>query len=150
MTEEIKAGQIIEYDKDNTPHFVIDGVDVSGCEYYQIEANELYPKAQYCGSMRNTFCENEPNCYYKQLKRLEQENQELGKIINCKNGTIASLAEVRDKLKEENTKLKEKLEKIEEAITTCLTFHTCQKCKFYNECEMSLEEFILEIIRGEE
>ena len=45
---------------------------------------------------------------------------------------------------------KTKLEKIKEAITTCLTFHTCQKCKFYKECEMSLEEFILEIIRGEE
>ena len=55
-----------------TEETIIDGVDVSECEYYQIEANELYPKAQYCGSMRNTFCENEPNCYYKQLKRLQE------------------------------------------------------------------------------
>lgn len=59
----------VEMDKE----IIIDGVDVAGCEFYQIEANELYPKAQYCGSMRNTFCEDEPNCYYKQLKRLEFE-----------------------------------------------------------------------------
>ncbi len=56
---------------------MIDGVDVSGCDFYQIEANELYPKANYCGSMRNTFCEIEPNCYYKQLKRAEQECKRL-------------------------------------------------------------------------
>ena len=62
-------------------NIIIDGVNVAGCDFYQIEANELYPKAQYCGSMRNTFCENESNCYYKQLKRLEQENKELKKDV---------------------------------------------------------------------
>ena len=61
---------------------IVDGVDVSRCEFYQIEANELYPKANYCGSMRNTFCEIEPNCYYKQLKRKEQEYEELRKYHN--------------------------------------------------------------------
>ena len=64
-----------------TEEIIIDGVNVAGCEFYQIEANELYPKAQYCGSMRNTFCENEPDCYYKQLKRLEQENKRLKKDV---------------------------------------------------------------------
>lgn len=56
---------------------IIDGVDVSGCEFHQIDANELYPKAHYCGSMKNTFCENDPNCYYKQLARKTQEYSEL-------------------------------------------------------------------------
>lgn len=51
---------------------------------------------------------------------------------------------------EDNIILKDRLKKIEEVITTCLTFHTCQKCKFYNECKMGLEEFILEIVRGAE
>lgn len=55
----------------------IDGVDVSGCEFHQIDANELYPKAHYCGSMKNTFCENDPNCYYKQLVRKTQECEKL-------------------------------------------------------------------------
>lgn len=57
--------------------------------------------------------------------------------------------EIFKKKDKQTRQLKAKLEKIEEAITTCLTFHTCQKCKFYKECEMGLEEFILEIIQGE-
>ena len=69
----------------------IDGVDVSRCEFYQIEANELYPKANYCGSMRNTFCEIEPNCYYKQLKRKEQECEMLKKEIINRNEKIEEL-----------------------------------------------------------
>lgn len=81
MTEEIKAGQIIEYDKDNTPHFIIDGVDLS-------------------------------------------------KIIDCKNGTIASLVQIRDELKEENTKLKEALKKIKVTIEPCKASDSCFTCKF--------------------
>ena len=56
---------------------MINGVDVGGCRFYQIKANKLYPKAQYCGSMRNIFCEDNPNCYYKQLARKTQECEEL-------------------------------------------------------------------------
>ena len=78
---------------------IIDGVNVAGCEFYQIEANELYPKAQYCGSMRNTFCENEPDCYYKQLKRLEQENKELVHYLACmteqRNKANTTLQEIK-------------------------------------------------------
>ena len=56
---------------------MINGVDIGGCRFYQIKANKLYPKAQYCGSMRNIFCEDNPNCYYKQLARKTQECEEL-------------------------------------------------------------------------
>ena len=66
---------------------IIDSVDVSECEFHQIEANELYPKAHYCGSMKNTFCENDPNCYFKQLARktqiVEQQQKTLDEIIGC-------------------------------------------------------------------
>ena len=41
------------------------------------------------------------------VQRLKQENEELGKIIDSKNGTIATLANTRDNLKQENEKLKE-------------------------------------------
>lgn len=61
---------------------IIDGVDVSGCEFHQIDANELYPKAHYCGSMKNTFCENDPNCYYKQLVRKTQECEKFKEELN--------------------------------------------------------------------
>ena len=56
---------------------MIDGVDVSECRFHQIEANELYPKAHYCGSIENTFCENNSNCDFKQLARKTQECEQL-------------------------------------------------------------------------
>lgn len=76
MTEEIiKEKQII-----------IDNIDVSGCEYCT-EPCEKYPHAV-CNridardcegyiDLLLTDCEDNPNCTYKQLKRLEQENEEL-------------------------------------------------------------------------
>ena len=57
---------------------IIDGVDVSGCEYYN-----KYDKT--CREVNGNYdtdicefdkCENS-NCYYKQLKRKEQECEEL-------------------------------------------------------------------------
>ena len=99
---------------------IIDGVDVSGCEYY----NKINKHTgQYC------ICELEPNCLYKQLKRKEQEceglkegyseltdivspymddftgyNEELGgfDIVLC----IKELLEQLDQLKAENEELK--------------------------------------------
>lgn len=61
---------------------IIDGVDVSGCGY----AEKSIPVD--C-SIDNCFCYENNDCYYKQLKKIEQEN----------------------------AKLKEKLEKIKEFIT---------------------------------
>lgn len=131
MTEEIKAGQIIEYDKNDIPRFVVDGVDVSECGFLDVH----HPtKLLLCNECNSDFeameCKDYTDCYYKQLKRLEQENQELGKIINCKNGTIANLAKVRDELKEENTKLKEVLEKIKVTIEPCKANDSCFTCKY--------------------
>lgn len=96
----------------------IDGVDVSGCEFYQIEANQLYPNAQYCGSMRNTFCENEPDCYYKQLKRLERQYEDVLKLAkenaDSNEYCLQELEQENERLKEENKKLKYYLNKIRE------------------------------------
>lgn len=53
-----------------TEEIIIDGVDVSGCDFYEL-----------CGCIENNHeineCKDNPDCYYKQLKRLEQENKEL-------------------------------------------------------------------------
>ena len=90
-----------------TEETIINGVDVSGCEYVE----KSIPVD--C-SIANCFCYENKNCYYKQMKRLEFENQELGKIIDCKNGTIASLANIRDALIQQNVKLKETLKSVRE------------------------------------
>lgn len=88
----------------------IDGVDVAGCcKCYKVEQKIL------CGA--SNICANNPNCYYKQLKRLEQENSDLKKQIESQKGLITVggkqqykyLQEI-DKLQQENKELKEKIE----------------------------------------
>lgn len=66
---------------------IIDGVDVAGCEFYFEDNGVIAPdgtpeRANICTSSEKS-CENNDSCYcnkdcyYKQLKRLEQENEEL-------------------------------------------------------------------------
>ena len=66
-----------------TEEIIIDGVDVAGCEYYSKQqlmyiATQPTQKMKDCCLLSNSvnFCKNRV-CYYKQLKRLEQENKEL-------------------------------------------------------------------------
>ena len=48
---------------------IVDGCDVAGCEYLG-----LYKECKLkCGSCCPVDCKDNPNCYYKQLKRKEQE-----------------------------------------------------------------------------
>lgn len=51
---------------------IIDGVDVVGCEDYGYRG-----KAGYWCHNYDEPCTDYPNCYYKQLKRKEQECEEL-------------------------------------------------------------------------
>lgn len=65
---------------------IIDGVDASRCEHYNIckqcELSQL-PESSY-----KLKCRENPDCYYKQLKRKEQECEELEKEIINKNEKI--------------------------------------------------------------
>ena len=65
---------------------IIDGVDISKCKHYDEVFN--YCDQSYLGEgglLKNTKnpkrCECSPNCYYKQLKRKEQECEELRRNI---------------------------------------------------------------------
>ncbi len=70
---------------------IIDGVDVSGCEYLDnIDFDEL------CLMLSSPYecqvnCSNKPNCYYKQLKRKEQECEELKKQLKRKEENYQKL-----------------------------------------------------------
>lgn len=55
---------------------IIDGVDVSKCEFYINSKNLEYNCKQ---TPQSYFCKNNPDCYYKQLKTKEQECEELKK-----------------------------------------------------------------------
>lgn len=65
---------------------IIDGVDVSGCDFLTKEDDYCSYSGEYraykgqCGCSDEEMCKNHPNCFYKkalkQLKRKEQELQE--------------------------------------------------------------------------
>ena len=86
MTEEIKTEISIDcsYYKDVVKNeILIDGVDVAGCEHYTTMedcdgVHDLYEQL-------DDYCSTKKNCYYKQLKRLEQENKELKEMyrLSC-------------------------------------------------------------------
>lgn len=73
---------------------IIDGVDVTGCEFIGDIKNKFVKCTSWVHNSKKQVsghwdCEENKACYYKQLKRLEQENAEL---------------------KAENERLKEKIE----------------------------------------
>ena len=59
---------------------IIDGIDVSKCEYC------LKMTKYRCTIQRDVYkclCEENPNCYYKQLKRKEQALDEIEKYLDA-------------------------------------------------------------------
>lgn len=54
---------------------IIDGVDVAGCKYFNRFRNICHNKNLCCD------CEKNQDCYFKQLARKTQENEELKKRI---------------------------------------------------------------------
>ena len=82
---------------------IIDDVDVSKCEYHRDTHKELLADgnikifANYC-QINNDGC-YAINCYYKQLKRKEEE------LTSCRN-ELEWLHNINDQLKAENEELK--------------------------------------------
>ena len=65
---------------------IIDGIDVSKCEYC------LKMTKYRCTIQRDVYkclCKENPNCYYKQLKRKEQECKELKKELQTQRAFTA-------------------------------------------------------------
>ena len=67
-------------------HILIDGIDVSGCEFLITNTDkqmcrciksDLFGGIEFVKNAKNGICKDNPNCYYKQLKRKEQECEEL-------------------------------------------------------------------------
>lgn len=136
-----------------TEQIIIDGVDVSGCDRlnifpmrYGIEPHEICLTSLEQWGGQEKYCKDRPNCYYKQLKRKEQEcerlskgyaeltdivspymddftgyNEELGgfDLILC----VKELLEQLDQLKAENDELKKKC-----------NIYTCGICGNKEDC----------------
>lgn len=56
---------------------IIDGIDVSECGHYHYEKCEIDYDEWNNEIIRYNECQNNPNCYFKQLKRKEQECERL-------------------------------------------------------------------------
>ena len=69
-----------------TEEIIIDGVNVAGCKNYCVVLKDM------CAFGGTKRCSQIHNCYYKQLKHLEQENKENIHYLAC-------MTEQRNKLK---------------------------------------------------
>lgn len=91
---------------------IIDDVDVSGCLFYQVNFEEDYDVEikHYCSNWHNS-CEsnNNTNCYYKQLKRKEQECEKLKEAID-------GLLKIQYQLADSCTKYEQTLAEIKEML----------------------------------
>ena len=88
---------------------IIDGVDVSECCWCDSEPDT----EPYCriNDGEDLNCEENPNCYFKQLKGKEQECEE----INLKNERLVA---EKYTMNEEFLKLKQALDEIEKYLDT--------------------------------
>ena len=148
---------------------IIDGVDVSVCKLYNEDNGVVAPdgtaeRTELC-YLTNDYCENNPNCYYKQLKRKEQECEKIKNWVkgmmfytDCsnwferfttafddwKNDLISQL----DQLKIENKKLKETLIEIQQDLEYA-TYCESQECGCddTNECLECTKKQILQKIK---
>lgn len=98
---------------------IIDSVDVSGCKCFYI--NDSHPERKECiNPYCKGLCKYNPNCYYKQLKRLEQEKAEIKKYLGISDKTIIQrleeLQEFKDKLKISEYNYKQALDEIEKYL----------------------------------
>lgn len=145
---------------------IIDDVDVSKCIYFQQEDDGYTCGAEECNGAI-VACRACDNCYYKQLKRKEQECEELRETIkkgrcphyvlgecsqkhhnNCvgRNQCIKDLEQENEKLKvwKSITPLKTKmlvkaLTEIKDIVETCNSGINCSECPYTKECKTDTE-----------
>lgn len=96
---------------------IINGTNVSECEHHYTNTVNgiiyngcaIYEQINELGYSQDTLCEQNPDCYFKQFKRLQKENESL-KSLNDFN------VQKIEVLQEENEKLYKALEEIRNEI----------------------------------
>jgi superfamily II DNA helicase RecQ len=107
---------------------IIDGINVMGCphliedyQWWNIAGREEHDINRcalsfddYRDFEEDDFCKENPNCYYKQLKRAENQIVELNKMVEAKEQECEELKKIIDEAK--NSKLDLKSFLVGEAI----------------------------------
>lgn len=132
---------------------IIDGVDVSACRQYMHRYMEDYDidTLDYC---RYHFkpCKDVDvkYCYFKQLKRKEQECEELKKerdtLNTTRNKLLDDLWVVEENLKdymEHFNKASDELDQLKQTLTEIkeITEECCYKCNSMNNCNISCKYY---------
>ena len=88
-------------DTSSASQIIINGVDVSECKHYSVveysNSNNGYLEIRnYCSIYTNNQCEQNPNCYYKQLKKTQQELQQaMDNYVKATNYYEDKLAQIK-------------------------------------------------------
>lgn len=87
---------------------IIDGVNITGCTWCDFEPNT----EPYCriNDGEDLGCEDNPNCYFKQLARKTQECEELKAYAQAQENQRETYYKEFLKLSQENKELKRKVE----------------------------------------
>ena len=118
---------------------IIDGIDVSGCRAYYKE----YDITDMCSLADGLTCKENPNCYYKQLKRKEQE------IKKLKNDYLQEIGQLKFAIGEHSAKilhLEELLDmRIEAVCDGCMADSMFPiKCKIYKQRLLEIKQILTE------
>ena len=136
---------------------IIDGVDVSGCQFYSEKLSTMKGTGFISVAKSNGFCTHNirgldnsscydahieyarcknNNCYYKQLKRKEQKCEELKKELDFQKSMYeCARADEEDKF-EEILELKQTLAEIKKLVEKEFYRHIacCEFCANSNDC----------------
>ena len=93
----------------NNEQIIIDGVDVGKCYHISKEQDEYICKMYY---NENCDCDIRTDCHYKQLKRKEQECEELKEKLEKAGSNLFLTNQALNEYKKEIIKLKEENEKL--------------------------------------
>ena len=92
-------------------------------------------------SIKSGLCENNPYCYYKQLKRLEQENRELKIYIESNKQQVEEVEMLvmdNDRLQQENRRLRKANEISIEKVTVTAEAKRLQELEQENKSNKEL------------
>lgn len=123
----------------------IDGTDVSGCEFYSYIESDKYPhrctcyKDMYGANMVCDLADCCKNCYYKQLKRKEQECEELKEAID---GLLKIQHQLADSCKKYEQALIEIKEIAEQISLPMGTGKRCNRVILANQILQKINEVV--------
>lgn len=116
---------------------IIDGIDVSGCEFY-IDNYKFSCDLSFINKENLCSCNEIDDCYYKQLKRLEFENKLIKADYEASEQENARLKEEIELFRNAHDTEQSRRRKFENCLDEIKEY--CEKCK---NCVETGDEVIL-------